>query len=123
MTSEADAFLAQARSDFATFETLLGHEQVPPCHALHFLQMAAEKVAKAAIARGGDPIPHTHAVIGQLPYRIRRRDVAGRLGFESFDAYSAFLRRATRIVALTTLTPAGVGELRQAPSPRRVDPA
>lgn len=34
-----------------------------------------------------------------------------------------FLRRATRIVALTTLTPAGVGELRQAPSPRRVDPA
>jgi hypothetical protein len=42
----ASAFLMQARSDWAVFN-LLQESEHPPCHALHYLQMACEKLAKA----------------------------------------------------------------------------
>jgi hypothetical protein len=42
----AEAFIAQARSDWQTFE-LLAALAIPACHRLHFLQMTCEKVAKA----------------------------------------------------------------------------
>lgn len=43
----AVAYHRQGGSDWVMFERLLDIGDVPPCHALHFLQMATEKLAKA----------------------------------------------------------------------------
>lgn len=43
----AEAFIAQARSDWALWGLLAGRKDVPVCHELHYLQMACEKLAKA----------------------------------------------------------------------------
>ncbi len=44
----AAAFRRQAESDFAMYAHLVGGAQpLPRCHALHHLQMATEKIAKA----------------------------------------------------------------------------
>ncbi len=41
------AFHRQAESDWKVFLLLQPISDVPPCHALHYLQMATEKLAKA----------------------------------------------------------------------------
>lgn len=45
----ARAFLSQGRSDLRVYDLLVAQpeETVPACHALHYLQMACEKIAKA----------------------------------------------------------------------------
>lgn len=43
----ARAFLLQARADWAVYELLSRADELPRCHALHYLQMASEKIAKA----------------------------------------------------------------------------
>lgn len=43
----AAAYHRQASSDWKLFVELLARGDVPACHALHFLQMATEKLAKA----------------------------------------------------------------------------
>ncbi len=45
----ADAFAAQGRSDWRVYQYLapLQAPSFPACHALHYLQMATEKIAKA----------------------------------------------------------------------------
>ena len=45
----ADAFAAQARSDWKVYQHLAGlpKPSFPACHALQHLQMATEKIAKA----------------------------------------------------------------------------
>ena len=42
----AGAFIRQARSDWFVYRHLAG-QGIPPCHPLHYLQMACEKLAKA----------------------------------------------------------------------------
>src|SRR5882724_6463098 len=43
----AQAFIAQARSDWLVYRVLTESAEVPLCHRLHYLQMACEKLAKA----------------------------------------------------------------------------
>jgi hypothetical protein len=43
----ADAFYRQAVSDWGVYELLAATANMPACHALHYLQMACEKLAKA----------------------------------------------------------------------------
>lgn len=43
----AVAYHRQGRSDWTLFVELQGRADMPACHALHFLQMATEKLAKA----------------------------------------------------------------------------
>ncbi len=43
----ADAFIRQARSDRNVHRLLLASKDVEACHALHYLQMTCEKLAKA----------------------------------------------------------------------------
>ena len=43
----ASAFHRQARSDLLVYELLAASPNIPRCHALHYLQMACEKIAKA----------------------------------------------------------------------------
>lgn len=56
--TQDQAFLRQARSDFAVYRQLPAL-RVPRCHELHYLQMAAEKLAKAAVLRGDLTTTHT----------------------------------------------------------------
>lgn len=50
----ARKFIAQARSDWGVYELLAKRADVAPCHKLHFLQMACEKLAKAHRLRDTD---------------------------------------------------------------------
>jgi hypothetical protein len=43
----AAAFAAEARSDWAIYKMLADDATLPRCHALHYLQMTTEKIAKA----------------------------------------------------------------------------
>ena len=54
------AFLAQARSEYALFQQLRNDKSVAPCHKLHLLQMATEKLAKAFGTPPGQRPPRTH---------------------------------------------------------------
>jgi hypothetical protein len=47
----SDAFLTQAGADWQIFEHLYDSD-FPECHALHYLQMATEKLAKAYLLAG-----------------------------------------------------------------------
>lgn len=53
----ADAYVAQARSDWELFERLQEMSNVAPCHHLHYLQMACEKLAKAYRFRDTPTLP------------------------------------------------------------------
>jgi hypothetical protein len=39
--------MAQSRSDWQVYDRLAADPSIPPCHQLHYLQMACEKIAKA----------------------------------------------------------------------------
>jgi hypothetical protein len=69
------AFARQAASDLDAREVLVADSSLPPCHALHFLQMACEKLCKASmISAGSDPleIQRSHAFIAKhLPTIVR----------------------------------------------------
>ncbi|HZL37716.1 MAG TPA: hypothetical protein VFC78_20535, partial [Tepidisphaeraceae bacterium] len=91
---KSQALLRQARSDLTVFDLLAAHEDVPECHALHFLQMATEKLAKAAFLALGVPFDaFSHVAFSHLPRLLSRRDVAGALGHRTFLSYRTFLRR------------------------------
>lgn len=94
------AFLRQARSDFAAFDHLVRQPRlaIPQCHPLHYLQMAAEKLAKAVLdAAGALNDPYSHVAFSQMPYRLARADVARAIGFRNMRAYRRFLKRTTGI--------------------------
>lgn len=55
--SWAQAYITQARSDWELFERLQAMVDVAPCHRLHLLQMACEKLAKAYRFRDTDTSP------------------------------------------------------------------
>lgn len=94
---ESTAFLAQARSDFAIYQMLAGYsrEEVPECHALHYLQMATEKLAKAVAIRLGhdENARHSHVAFSSMPVLLNRRDVSAKLGWDNHRQFIATLRR------------------------------
>jgi hypothetical protein len=69
------AFARQAVSDLDARNVLASNQSLPACHALHFLQMAAEKLCKACmISTGSDPmqVQRSHAFIAKhLPTIVR----------------------------------------------------
>ncbi|MCY2953352.1 MAG: hypothetical protein NTU53_15440 [Planctomycetota bacterium] len=93
-----EAYLKQARSDFQVFRLLLKQDrtEVPECHVLHYLQMATEKLAKAAFLSINPAFhPHTHVAFSHIPHHLRRADVAKTLGWKTFDSYRVFLKYAS----------------------------
>jgi len=105
-----EAFLAQARSDYATFSILLAHsrDSVPECHPLHYLQMATEKLAKAFFARSGArSVDRSHAAFSFLAAELaRRHDVLRAIGYRDPAKTAVFLNRATPLFGrLETLCP------------------
>jgi hypothetical protein len=95
----ANAYLRQAQSDLQVFKLLAAQDRtdVPDCHPLHYLQMATEKLAKAAMlaleVEGLDRF--SHVAFSQLSHQLKRPDMARKLGHQNFRAYRHFLIKAT----------------------------
>jgi hypothetical protein len=78
-----EAFLIQAWSDYEVFKKLNG-DDLPPCHRLHYLQMASEKLAKGFLCKGNDhPPKKTHfALVRFLQTSKHNPKWIKRLGYE-----------------------------------------
>lgn len=88
----------QARSDHDIFQLLLNLRSHQPCHPLHYLQMTAEKIAKAYFWRSGSPPPKDHAGFVQFmrfPGQVRRNEqerVANVFEFRRFGDFQLWIR-------------------------------
>ena len=70
----ADGFARQSASDFAVYQHLVIQPGIPACHALHFLQMACEKLAKAYrfrdVSMSIEDIQTTHVAFSKVVDQI-----------------------------------------------------
>jgi hypothetical protein len=115
----------QAKSDLQAFLLVRGHG-LAPCHALHYLQMVTEKIAKAYFWRAGHPPSRSHAGIvqflrflGQVRQHDRQR-IANLFGYKRFADFQHWLREALPIAYdLQRMAPAlaGNGENPEYPWP------
>lgn len=87
----------QAESDYRIFG-LLRREGVPPCHSLHYLQMATEKLAKASFWADNQAPAMKHVGFakflrrfGNTP-RSQRERVAQLFEFSRFDSFQTWIR-------------------------------
>jgi hypothetical protein len=81
MTEYQRLFLVQARAAFVVFDLLSGRPNLPPCHALHYLQMATELLGKAHAWKHG-PLANTHrAFVSFLRSLSSNRKAQKQLGF------------------------------------------
>jgi hypothetical protein len=78
-------FLVQARTDFVVFELFHSHAELPPCHALHYLQMATEMLGKAHVWRQDPPSNSHRAFVGFLRSPSSNRRAQRQLGFEGHN--------------------------------------
>ena len=93
--TEYQAHLKQGQSQLQIYEFLAGQlsEVVPEAHALHFLQMATENIAKAVFRRSNPGWnKYTHTAFSAIPHALRSRHVASKLGWSDFNAYQRFMR-------------------------------
>ncbi len=106
----------QAQSDLGLF-TRLRRTGVAPCHLLHYLQMATEKVSKAYFWRSGNPPPRSHtgfvrflrALLGRRPPKELGR-IAHTLGFRRFEDLDNWVVSIQPLAyALQNLAPAEAG--------------
>ncbi len=69
-----EAYLSQARSEHVILRRLSDPE-VEYCHRLHYLQMVAEKLAKAMLTPAGssEPAPASHAVFVKMLQALKGR--------------------------------------------------
>ena len=87
------AFLAQARSD-NDLRKFLNRSQVPYSHQLHYLQMAAEKLAKGFMTSptATDPPGFSHAAFVSCLRALKGRpEIRRQLGYASVSAFSSFI--------------------------------
>jgi hypothetical protein len=87
MTEHQRLFLVQARSAFVAFELLRKNAQLPPCHALHYLQMSTELLGKARRWKAGPPAKLTHKGFVWFLDGLRSNPIAQKiLGFAGKNA-------------------------------------
>jgi hypothetical protein len=112
MTEFQRLFLVQARSDFQVFELLRSQrekKELPSCHALHYLQMATEKFAKARAWRRGPP-GRTHRGFRDFMKSLGDSNAAQKqLGYAGKNESWAYLiKRSARLAqSIQDLAPAG----------------
>ncbi len=97
MNAYQELWWQQAKSDHAAFVLLRGRG-VEQCHVLHYLQMAAEKIAKAYFWRSGKPPARSHAglrqflkFLGHIGSRDRER-IANLFSFGRFSDFQNWIR-------------------------------
>lgn len=79
-------FLVQARSDFAVFQLLRDRPDLPHCHALHYLQMAAEMLGKAQAGKTGPNTGSHKAFLGFVRGLTGNRAAQNQLGYHARNA-------------------------------------
>lgn len=97
MNRSQELWWKQVRSDHNAFELLRG-QGIAQCHTLHYLQMVAEKLAKAYLWRSGTPPPQSHAgfvhflrFLGHIRQEDRDR-VANLFSFNRFTDFQNWIR-------------------------------
>jgi hypothetical protein len=95
MNAQQRLWCSQARSDYDTFKLLNRHGSAP-CHQLHYLQMATEKLAKAHFWRSNRPPTASHRAFTVFVRTLlrghdekARTRVAQALGYGSEFEYQA----------------------------------
>lgn len=102
MNSYQQLWWEQARSDHELF-SLVRRKGVAPCHALHYLQMTTEKIAKAYFWRSGSPPPRSHAGFAQFLRilcqirRSRQQFIAHLFSFKRFQDFQNWVRKVLPI--------------------------
>jgi len=90
------AYARQARADYAMFLSLESAQRVPAlrCHALHFLQMATEKLAKAHLTNGREPPPAIHQAFLRFLRDVARVDpnIRAGLGMRNRESHLRYLK-------------------------------
>ena len=102
MNGYQELWWQQAQSDHEAF-LLMRREGIAQCHTLHYLQMVAEKLAKAYFWRTGSPPPKNHAgfvqflrFLGQIRQSERVR-IAALFAFARFTDFQSWIRAALPI--------------------------
>jgi hypothetical protein len=112
MTEFQRLFLVQARSDFRVFELLRKQWEeadLPACHALHYLQMATEKLGKAKAWQHGPPGKTHGGFKGFMKGLQSKREAQKKLGYEGRNANWYHLLRKSLPLAqmIQDLAPSG----------------
>jgi hypothetical protein len=68
------ANFAQAKSDYEVAKRLLRQRDLPNCHALHYLQMATEKLSKAICTPPGQQPINTHIAFIKYLRLLMKKD-------------------------------------------------
>jgi hypothetical protein len=98
MTEYQRLFLVQARSNLDVFRLLLGQKDLPACHALHYLQMASEMLAKAHFWRHGSRDATHRAFAPFFQSLMTNRRAQSCLGFQGHNAsWQDRIRTATSL--------------------------
>lgn len=124
MTEHQRFFLIQAQTDFAVFELLRSRPEMPPCHALHYLQMSTELLGKAHAWKNGRP-PSALSHRAFVPFLLSlstNRKTQKQLHLESRNAnWSHLIRKSVPLAeSIQALAPtlAGNGPNPEYPWPR-----
>jgi hypothetical protein len=104
------AFFLQARSDFDVAQRLMAMDGIAACHPLHYLQMAAEKLAKGFACRH-EPLAHTHRAFTRFVQSAHlvpgMREACGTSSLQ----FRAYLRSIAGVASeLEALAPALAGD-------------
>lgn len=105
------AFALQAKSDLDMLRALLRLRDVPACHRLHYLQMAAEKASKSFVTPPTGPPAYSHRALvkfirGEAKMNPSLMRSVG-FAFDKKAAYLAYLRSLEPIAAgIEALAPA-----------------
>jgi hypothetical protein len=106
----ADAYLEQARSDWQVWE-LIRQQELPSCHALHYLQMACEKLGKAFLITGGalslEQARNSHVAFKRFLQAASRHPELQRLLAMNSSQFRAHIKRMLPLAeAIERLAPA-----------------
>ena len=106
------AFREQARSDWQAYH-LVDQSTLPSCHAMHYLQMATEKLAKAALLAGGmkpDELRNSHLAFTKfLRVAFRNRNFRLEMGMSGAQLRMHFANALPLADAIEKLAPALAG--------------
>src|SRR2546428_5806906 len=107
-----EAFLLQARSDYALF-VRLGRMDVAACHRVHYFQMVCEKLAKAWLIPKGsrNPPKAVHKAFVSLLRQLKQQThVMKRLGFRERESFGRYVDSLLSLSAeVESLAPALAG--------------
>ena len=105
-----NAYFEQAKADYLLLLRLLEQNDIPLCQILHYVQMAAEKMAKGFLTPvGAGKYKNTHdAFVNFLQSAKNRSDLRRVCNFSSVSAFTAYINGLRPTAeAIENLSPEG----------------